>query len=98
MNTRKFTQQASVLVEDAIASIREAAIQAEERIRNGSSAFASSTRKSFTSGRDAIVSAEQTVADHIKEHPAPYIIATISLVALLIGKLLLDQRIQRDWR
>ena len=98
MNRSKISKRVNNALEEGIENIREIASQVEERLREEASAVAGSTRKGFCASKKALVEAEETVADHIKEHPAPYIIAAISLLVFLVGKAILDKRTRTDWR
>lgn len=80
------------VLEDGIQKIRTIASQVEDRLRDESETVAHQARNGFQASKGALVHAEETLADHIQKHPAPYIIAAFSILALLLAKLLLDQR------
>ncbi len=76
--------------------LQDTAGELETKVRDQAAAIAEQAREGLERGRAAFVSFEQAMARKVRANPALYLAAGAALVGLLLAKLLMDRREDRE--
>lgn len=94
MNLRKdrIFNRVTGLFDDGVSRVQDAADDLQHRLRKDGRKVARKARRGYSDGRDRVLSAEETVAQAVRENPSLFAVVALVLIGIIVGRILISKQ------